>query len=424
MADTGSVLAGAGTGAAAGSAIAPGVGTAIGAGVGALGSLVSGWLSGKSANSNNASSQARNQAYWKEQFDLTNARQDWLNQNSASIQKQALRQAGLNPALAMQGASFSGNASSVSGVGSASPSGGDYSGIGTSAGSLIQNLIGLQNLDNDTQVAKSQAHLNESNAIAQDLANKVEADRQKAWSTTSRIRTISSSEADEFNSDGFLNPEGRPWVAGDQYVEILPSSYGSEVADFERAQMAVQKEGFNVKNLEYDLMRSRYRFEQLLADAKNELGEDLAPYILAMPYKEYDLLCAQIADYYAGADLKASTTAYNSILGIVGKAQSNYYHKMSGKIDVENKRQSMENEAYGAISPKIRGYADFLIEKAGEVVGISGHVLDAFYKVRHGGVTHSNSTVTSNSTVKSTSRSTSNNTSHSVVHTYPHSTSE
>lgn len=164
MADTGSVLAGAGTGAAAGSAIAPGVGTVIGAGVGALGSLVSGWLSGKSANSNNASSQARNQAYWKEQFDLTNARQDWLNQNSASIQKQALRQAGLNPALAMQGSSFSGNASSVSGVGSASPSGGDYSGIGVSAGSLIQNLIGLQNLKNDTMIAESKKDLNEANA--------------------------------------------------------------------------------------------------------------------------------------------------------------------------------------------------------------------------------------------------------------------
>lgn len=158
MADIGK---GAGAGAAIGTAITPGVGTVIGAGVGALGSLIGGVLSGKSADSNNAKSQERAQAYWKEQFDMQNARQDWLNDHAYTTQVKAMRNAGLNPALAMQGGQFSGNVASASGVGASSPSGGDFSGIGASA---IQSLIGLQQMKNDTLVAQSQARANDAAA--------------------------------------------------------------------------------------------------------------------------------------------------------------------------------------------------------------------------------------------------------------------
>lgn len=105
---------------------------------------------------------------WNKQFDLQNQRQDELLYNQASMQKQGLINAGLNPAMMNQSLP---TLASVS-----SPSGGNS--LGSSAGQAQNDILPMMQLavqsklaDSEVELNRAKAHEAESNAKGHDITN-------------------------------------------------------------------------------------------------------------------------------------------------------------------------------------------------------------------------------------------------------------
>lgn len=107
---------------------------------------------------------------WNKQFDLQNQRQDELLYNQASMQKQGLINAGLNPAMM--------NQSSPSLAAVSSPSGGNSS--GSSAGQAQNDILPMMQLAIQNKIADSEIVLNEAKANEANSNSKYK-DEELAW---------------------------------------------------------------------------------------------------------------------------------------------------------------------------------------------------------------------------------------------------